>query len=470
MNIDPGSATTQLRIVTTRPRADPEWRAGAARAALLLGLVALLPACSNRAAIDAAVAETEAFCAANPVSPLPAPLQADSLYIAPGGLTRSWHYWIPERLLRHGFSEIESAASIAPYVAGSGEFLRFRVAAANDPGCAGQAALLADLDPQSAATLTRHWADVGLGPDQCIAFERIAARRSPYWLEVWDASAKLRDPGLGVPVERIRRHFVAREAASGRVLHEHYSENGFINLGMPTPFGCLRKAEWDAFTDTLVQGSATSAPAPSAGPELIEDPPLPPTLRSAAVAETVLDLGSETIDGMLLHQRRNPNGGSIEGIEILIGRDANPNAINPAWPRHLQLVVDGRYRRVRLAWLEGMPHGVHDRPLRLFDLGERIGLLSITQHPTPERRDLVDLSWSEFSRSSGLPLLRADTTLDLGSDATRSVPSLVEDIERSADGIRFRLTEIGTQRTEGRGSDWVLRRQTDWFWPIPSQP
>ncbi len=447
-------------------RATPRARTGLA-AGLLAALI-VLTGCDPREEIEATVAETDAFCAANPVPPLPAPLQADRVFIGAGGLTRSWMYWIPERLLRGGFVEIESPASIAPYIDGTGEFLRFRIATATDPGCAGQAALARSLPPQDWQRIQRHWVDLGLRQDQCLAIERSAIRRSPYWLEVWDASAQLRDPGPGVPIERKRIHFVAREAASGRVLHEHYAEHGFINLGMPTPFGCMRRAEWDAFTDTLIRGTVTRAVAEPAGPETIETPALPPTLRSEPVAERVRDLGRTPIDGVLLSQRREVAGADVEGFEVLIGRDTNPYAINPAWPRYLQLSLDGRYRRVRLPWLEGVPHGMHDRPLRLFDLGERIGLLSITQFRSPERRGIVDLSWTEFSRADGLPLLRADASVSVDPEAESD--SLVEDVERTADGLRFRLTEIDVERGAGMTGGFVQTRETSWFWPIPARP
>jgi hypothetical protein len=434
------------------------------RCATMMFAATLLTGCSNEAAIKVVVAQTEAFCAAHPVPPLPASVTADSVYVGAGALTQSWLYWIPQRLLQKGFAEIESKASIAPYVPGSGDYLRFRIADATDPGCAGQRALAAAIPPHDWQAMQRRMADQGLRPDQCLAIERAMERHSRYRIEVWDASASLPDAGLGVPVERHRRHYVLTDASSGRIMHEHHSEHGFVNRSMSVPFGCLRQAEWRAFTDDVVIGSDADA-AVAKGPEIIEAPPAIDVLRTGPVIESVVDLARATIDGMELSNRRERSSAfAVPGFEILEGDSSNPHATNAGWPRYLQLVVDGAYRRVRLAWLEGNPHGLHDRPLRLFDLGDRIGVFSVTRRLTPDTRGAIDLSWAELSRNTGLPVLRADTSVAIDPDSNVAFQTLVEQVRRSDDGLHFSVTEVGT--TGGNRSRFVLLRETTYRWPL----
>jgi hypothetical protein len=424
----------------------------------------LLTGCSNEVAIQAVVAETEAFCAAHPVPPLPARVTADRVYVGAGALTQSWLYWIPQRLLQKGFNEVESKASIAPYVQGSGDYLRFRIADANDPGCAGQRALAAAIPPHDWQAMQRRMADQGLRPDQCLAIERATERRSRYLIEVWDANASLSDTGLGVPVERHRRHYLLTDATTGRVMHEHYSEHGFVNHSIPVPFGCLRLAEWKAFTDDVVIGTGAEA-AIAKGPEIIEAPPAIDLLRSAPVIESVVDLAHATIDGLELSKRRERSSRFVvQGFDILEGDSSNPHETNPGWPRYLQLVVDGGYRRVRLAWLEGKPHGMHDRPLRMFDLGDRIGVLSVTRRLAPGTRGAIDLSWAELSRDTGLPVLRADAVVAIDPDSNVAFQTLVEQVQRGSDGLSFSVTEVGT--TRGARSDFILLRETKYRWSL----
>ncbi len=430
---------------------------------------ALLTGCSNETAIKAIVAQTDAFCATHPVPPLPAPVTAGSVYVAAGALTQSWHYWIPQRLLQKGFTEVESAASIAPYVQGNGNYLRFRIADAADPGCAGQRALAAALPPHEWQTMQRRLADQGLRPDQCLAIERVPARRSPYWIEVWDANASLAEVGLGVPVERHRRRYVLTDASSGRVMHEHHSEHGFVYSSMSVPFGCLRLAEWKAFTDDVVIGAGADS-AIAKGPEMIEAPPVLVVQRSDPAIESVVDLGRTTIDGKALSDRRKQSTGSaVPGFQILEGDSSKLHETSPGWPRYLQLVVDGTYRRVRLAWLEGNPHGVHDRPVRMFDLGDRIGVLSVTRRLAPEIRGAIDLSWAELSRDTGLPLLRADAAVAIDPDSNVASLTLVEHVQRSADELRFSVTEVGVNRQPGTNSDFILLRKTKYRWHLVDQ-
>jgi hypothetical protein len=431
-------------------------------AAAMAGVVALLTGCSNETAIRAVVAETEAFCAAHPVPPLPPQVTARSVYVGAGALTQSWHYWIPQRLLQKGFSEVESAASIAPYVQGSGDYLRFRIADADDPGCAGQRALASALPREEWQAMQRRMADQGLRPDQCLAIERSPRRNSPYWLDVWDASAELSQVRLGLPVERKRLHFVLTEAASGRVMHEHYAEHGFVTVSMSAPFGCLRLDEWRAFTDDAVIG-AEAGTATAKAPETIDTPPAVAVLHSPPVVESVIDLAGVAIDGLELSNRRKRSAASaLAGFDVFEGDSTDPAVTSAGWPRYLQLIVAGHYRRVRLAWLEGSPHGLHDRPVRLFDLGDRIGMLSVTRRLAPETRGAIDLAWAELSRDSGLPVLRADAAVAIDPDSNVAFQSLIENVQRSADGLRFTVTEVGS---DPRGR-FILLRETRYRWPL----
>lgn len=430
-------------------------------AAKVVGIAVLLTGCSNETAIRAVVAKTEAFCDAHPVPALPAQVTASSVYIGAGALTQSWRYWIPQRLLQKGFSEVESAASIAPYVPGSGDYLRFRIAAADDPGCAGQRALASALSREEWQAMQRRMTDQGLRPDQCLAIERGSRRGSPYWLDVWDASADLPQVRLGLPVQRKRLHFVLTEAASGRVMHEHYSEHGFVTMSMSAPFGCLRHDEWRAFTDDVVIG-AKAGTTTAKGPEIIDAPPAVAVLQSPPVVESVIDLAGAVIDGLELSKRRKQSAASaIGGFDVLEGDSTDPAVTNAGWPRYLQLIVDGQFRRVRLAWLEGRPHGLHDRPVRLFDLGERIGMLSVTRRLAPETRGAIDLAWAELSRESGLPVLRADAAVAIDPDSNVAFESLIENVQRSADGLRFTVTEVGSKQRR-----FILLRETRYRWPL----
>lgn len=435
---------------------------GLLAAAKAAGIAVLLTGCSNETAIKAVVAETEAFCDAHPVPALPPQVTASSVYIGAGALTQSWQRWIPQRLLQGGFSEVESAASIAPYVPGSGDYLRFRIAAADDTGCAGQRALASALPREEWLAMQRRMADQGLRPDQCLAIERRPLRGSPYRLDVWDTSADLPQVRLGLPVQRKRLHFVLTDAASGRVMHEHYSEHGFVTMSMSAPFGCLRLDEWRAFTDDVVIGAKAST-ATAKGPEIIDAPPTVAVLQSAPVVESVIDLAGAVIDGLELSKRRKRSSThTIEGFEVFEGDSTNPAVTSAGWPRYLQLIVDGQYRRVRLAWLEGTPHGLHDRPVRLFDLGERIGILSVTRRLAPETRGAIDLAWAEVSRDGGLPVLRADAAMAIDPDPNVAFQSLIENVQRSSDGLRFSVTEVGSDQ-RGR---FILLRETRYRWSL----
>jgi hypothetical protein len=433
---------------------------------------ALLAGCIDEDDIRAVIDETEAFCAAHPVPAFPASVSAERIYVGAGALTRSWSYWIPERLLQKGFIEVESAASIAPYVAGSGEYLRFRIAAADDPGCAGQRALAAHLGPQDWQRTHRHMVDLGLRADQCLAIERVPRRRSPYWIEAWDASASMPDTHSGLPVERKRVRFVATDARSGKVIHEHFAEYGFVNVSMSAPFGCMRQPEWNRFSDELVHGAggaaagtAAASPAVAAVPTTIEQPPQVEVGSGELQVESIRDLGGKPIDGRELSQRRERSAAThVAGFEILEGEETDPHVTHPGWPRYLQLSVDGAYRRVRLAWLEGEPHGMHDRPVRLFDLGGRIGVFAVTRRIGPETRGAFDLSWAELDRDTGLPMRRVDGVMPIDPDSDTSFQSLIEAVQPGADGLRFVLTEVGVQRDSGQDSHFVLRRETRYHW------
>ena len=68
----------------------------------------------------------------------------------------------------------------------------------------------------------------------------------------------------------------------------------------------------------------------------------------------------------------------VDGFEILEGegRDqGDDNVTHPDWPRYLQLVVDGEYRRIRLAWLEGEPPDPHQRVVIVSSGDLRVGLV-----------------------------------------------------------------------------------------------
>lgn len=430
-----------------------------------LGTALLLAGCADEEDFRAVIDETEAFCAAHPVPAFPASVTASSVYVGAGALTRSWSYWIPERLLQKGFAEVESAASIAPYIAGSGEYLRFRIAEASDAGCAGQRALAAALAPQDWERTHRHMVELGLRADQCLAIERTAQRRSPYWLEAWDVSASLSDLHAGLPIERKRVRFVLTQARDRRVLHEHFAEYGFVNVSMSVPFGCRRHPEWNRFSDGIVLGAGGATVAAAAGPEMIEQPPAYPVGKTEPQVESSRDLGGVPIDGMELSQRRARSRAShVEGFEILEGESTDPHETNPGWPRYLQMTLGGTYRRVRLAWLEGDPHGLHDRPVRLFDLGDRIGLLAVTRRISPATRGAFDLSWAELARDTGLPLRRVEGVVPVDADAEVAFQSLIEAVQPSGDGLRFTLTEVGVQRDRGLDSHFVLLRETRYRW------
>lgn len=436
------------------------------RAIGLVAALALIAGCNRDAELKAIIDATQAYCDANPVPAFPPPVRAASVYVGAGALTQSWLYWIPKQLLQGGFTTVESAASIAPNVAGHGKYLRFRIAPASTASCAGQHELAPGTDESEWKTLQRNMADLGLRADQCLTAERIAERMSPYWLEVWDASASLEKPAIGLPIERTRVRYQLIEAASGRVMHEHVSEHGFVQVSMSAPFGCLRRQEWAQFTDGIVIGEkagAASAPAP----ETVENP-LPVTVQSQVpVVESTRDLGRATIDYQSLEQRRaRTREATVEGFEVLEGTSTDRHETNPGWPRYLQLVVDGQYRRVRLAWLEGDPHGAHDRPVRLFDLGDRIGLFAVTRGLAPGTRGTIDLSWAEFSRATGSPVLRADTLIRIEDASDVTFQSIVENVQRSADGVRFTVTEISA----AAGEEPTLLRETTYLWPLASSP
>lgn len=442
----------------------PRLPRAARRNAMLLMLAVTLAGCGSREEIEAVIAQTDAFCAAHPAGAWPAPVESEALYVAAGVPMQSWHVWIPARLLQGGFAEIESDASIAPTIAGSGRFLGFRVAPASDPGCAGQAAFAAAVGPGAWESTRRHWIDMGLRPDQCIAIERKASRRSAFWLEGWNASAQMPPLDRHLPIQRERTRLVLREAATGRPRHELVTEHGFVTAGMSVPFGCLRRAERERFTDTLVVGRRAAAPR---GPEIVDAPAVPPTLRTAPVAERVRDLQRVRIDGMQLSRRQRPGTESIPGFDLLLGDGHDREAVHPDWPRYLQLVHAGGFRRVRLPWLEGEPHGGHERPLRLMDLGTRVGVLAVTRRVQPGHGNGVDLSWAEFDRVDGLPRLRADAVVTVAIDPGRDGPVLVEDVQRTGSGLRFRVTEVAVDRSD-EGGDFLLSRETVWFWPLPA--
>lgn len=448
-------------------------------ACIALAATTLLAGCSREEDIRAAIDETEAFCAANPVPAFPSSVTASSVYVGAGALTRSWHHWIPARLLQHGFAQVESAASIAPYIGGRGQYLRFRIADADDPGCAGQRALAAQLGPAEWQDMQRRLVDQGLRPDQCLAIERTPRRTSPYWIEAWDAAASLSDRHEGLPLERKRIRFVLTEARGRRVLHEHYAEYGIVNASFAVPFGCMRRQEWDRFSDELVLGSGVRgadravaaddvAGAVATGPTLIEQPPAVEVETGTLEAESSRDLGGEKIDGLELSQRRErARRTRVDGFEILEGegRDrGDDNVTHPGWPRYLQLIVDGQYRRIRLAWLEGEPHGMHDRPVRMYDLGDRIGVFAVTRRMSPETRGALDLSWAEMARGTGLPLRRVDAVMPIDPDSDVVFNSLIENVEANDDGLRFTLTEVGVRPQAGEGSGWVLLREHTYRW------
>jgi hypothetical protein len=449
-------------------------------ACIALVATTLLAGCSREEDIRAVIDETEAFCAANPVPDFPASVTASSVYVGAGALTRSWHHWIPARLLQHGFTEVESAASIAPYIEGRGQYLRFRIADAGDAGCAGQRAFAAHLGPAEWQTTQRRLVDQGLRPGQCLAIERTPRRTSPYWIEAWDAAASLSDLHEGLPLERKRIRFVLTEARSRRVLHEHFAEYGIVNASFAVPFGCMRRQEWDRFSDQLVLGSGgsgaanrsdasgDSTPAVPTGPTMIEQPPAVAVETAELEMESSRDLGGVKIDGLELSKRRERSSRTrIDGFEILEGEgreQGDYNVTNPGWPRYLQLVADGEYRRVRLAWLEGEPHGMHDRPVRMYDLGDRIGVFAVTRRMSPETRGAVDLSWAEMARDTGLPVRRIDGVMPIDPDSDVVFHSLIEDVQASEDGLRFTLTEVGVRRGSGDGSGWVLLRESKYRW------
>jgi hypothetical protein len=63
----------------------------------------------------------------------------------------------------------------------------------------------------------------GLRPDQCLAiwFSTSAAVST-----CCTRGASLPEPGFGVPLQRTWIRDVATEAATGRVMHEHFSDGG----------------------------------------------------------------------------------------------------------------------------------------------------------------------------------------------------------------------------------------------------
>ena len=449
--------TTKHTKVRFRPQASRLW----VRLAGLFIAATMFSGCNRNAEIRDIIDATTAYCDANPVPAFPAPVSADSVYVGAGALTQSWQNWIPKALLHKGFTTVESAASIAPEVAGAGDYLRFRIAPISDPGCAGQRAIAGGMEPAAWQKVHRNLTDIGLRADQCLAVERVARRQSRYWLEVWDASAELDDPGFGIPVNRQRYRFKAIEAANGRVMHEHVSEYGFVEISMSAPFGCLRRQEWERFTDGIVLGAATKPSAVPQGPQIIENPPSVRVQAAVPIVELTRDLGRTTIDGYSLEQRRaRTREATVVGIEILEGTSTKHYETSPGWPRYLQLAVDGQYRRVRLAWLEGTPHGYHDRPVRVFDLGDRIGLFAVTSRVSPGTRGATQLSWAELSRTTGLPILRAEASVPI--DAALEVSSIIENVQRLPEGLRFSVTEIGSPL----GQEAVLLREAKYLWPL----
>ncbi len=432
--------------------------------ALALGsLSALLAGCVGEDRTQALVAQTDAFCAANPVRPFPASVSARSVYIGTGALTK-WQHRIPQRLLQEGFVEVEAAASMLPSVKGSGDYLRFRVAPASDPGCAGQRALAESMEPDKWQTVRRLMFDWGLRPDQCLAIERTAERRSEYWVEVWDSSADLPAPGFGVPVHRERRRFVATAAATGRVLHEHFSEHGFLKLSFSVPFGCMRLDESTAFFNKLVRGTGGAIGSP---PTVIEPPPDVAVLRSDPLLESVSDLGLAPIEHAVLWDRAKRSlGPAIEGVDLLEGDSPTFYEAGPNGARYLQFAVDGEFRRVRLTWLEGSPHGQHDRPVRMFDLDGRIGILSVTRRIQVGSRGAIDLSWAELARDSGLLQLRADAVVPIDPDSSLDSLNLIENMQHGPEGLRFSVTEVGLGQKHGVLADHVLLRESRYRWGL----
>lgn len=432
--------------------------------ALAMGCMALLLAsCASEDRTKALVTQTDAFCAANPIPAFPASVSARSVYIGTGALTK-WQHRIPQRLLQEGFVEVEAAASMAPSVKGSGDYLRFRIAPASDPGCAGQRALAASMEPEKWQTMRRLMFDWGLRPDQCLAIERTAERRSEYWVEVWDSSADLPKPGFGVPVQRERRRFVATEAATGRVLHEHFSEHGFLGPSFSVPFGCLRLDESTIFFEQLVHGTGGAIGSP---PTVIEPPSDAVVLRSDPLLESVTDLGLAPIEHAVLWDRAKRSlGSAIEGVDLLEGDSPKFYEAGPNAARYLQLAIDGEFRRVRLTWLEGSPHGRHDRPVRVFDLGSRIGILSITRRVLLGTRGAMDFSWAELERDSGLLQVRADTVVPIDPDSSLDSLNLIENVQRTPAGLRFSLTEVGLGQKHGVLVDHVLLRESWYHWAL----
>ncbi len=435
---------------------------GRVMALSLGGVAALLAGCSNDHGSKALMAESEAFCAANPVPAFPASVSANSVYIGQGALLQSWLHWIPRQLLQGGFAEVESAASIAPYIKGSGDYLRFRIAPDSDPACAGQRALAAELDPRAWQAMRVDMIELGLRPDQCLAIERTGQRRSEYLLDVWNISAGLPEPGFGVPLRRERIRYVATEAATGRVIHEHFSEKGFVSAGFSVPFGCPRFPEWKTFSEQLVLGSGDAV---AASMTVIEAPPEIVPLSTDPELESVTDLGQATPGLEMYLARQNGLASAvIQGIDLLEGGEINPSGISPDAPRYLQLAVDGAYRRVRLAWLEGIPHGMRIHPPRLFDLGKRIGVLSVGCRSGPGTRGLFDLSWAELARDTGLPLLRAEGVVRINPNFETLV--WFENVQRTADSLQFTVTEIGKGRDYGSDEPRVLLRESSYRWAL----
>lgn len=426
-------------------------------------LALALAGCSNEDRTKAIVAETDAFCAAHPVPPFPASVSARSVYIGDGAMMK-WQHEIPNRLLQQGFVEVESAASMAPSVQGSGDYLRFRIAPVSDPGCSGQRALAAAMAPDQWQTMRRLMFDWGLRPDQCLAIERTAVRRSDYWLEVRDQSAELPKPGLGDRLQRERRHFVATEAASGRVLHEYFSEHGFLNVAYGVGFGCARQAEWQTFSTQLVRGAGGAI---GKAPGVIEAPPEIAVLRSEPLLASVKDLGLTPIHHTALWDRgKRSIGPAVAGIDVLEGDSPKFHGAAPNGARYLQLPVDGEFRRLRLTWLEGDPHRQHDHPVRVFDLGNRIGLLSVTRRNRPGTRGAIDLSWAEVARDTGLLQLRADSVVPVDPASSLDSLNLIENVQRTADGLQFSVTEIGLGRDHGVNANEILLRESRYRWNL----
>ncbi|UXI66431.1 hypothetical protein [Tahibacter amnicola] len=434
--------------------------------AMSLAVSAVLQGCNSEQRAKAAIAETDAWCQANPVPASLGPITARSVYADPHALTTTAAHWAVGLMLRDGVDFVESNASIAPQAPGTGQYVRFRIGKAGEATCLRYANRAPA--PPGPMRNPASWIDLGLRADECLAAERVASLTSEYRVTVDPVTEGLPDLS-GLPMTQHRLRIRVKNAATGEVAYELARGYGYIHDAFDIPFGCLRLDEMRRMEQGLFRGDPSKARSPGGSVAIVE-PAEVPVLERDPVAESSTGIAHQPTTRAAVEERqKRSQAATVDGFDVFLDGaselDAgNQGVVHPAWKRYLEWTSEGTYVRTRMAWLEGQPYGVHERPIRLYDLGDRIGVLAVIWQYAPDVRDRALLSWAEFSRSNGHLVRRVQGSFPVESRFQVAGDSLVEAITPIDGGLRFTVAEVTSIGPKGEtGGTWILR-ETPYRW------